>query len=366
MRVQILALCASVALNLDCAAPTSPDPQEQEGELQEGDVFSTDTPLKLELSAPLETLFARHKARAEGAAELSEIGKLTYGERSFDVDVSVRGFTSARACPFPKLAIDFKDKAQVNGTIFHGHGKLRVNTHCGEGTPDGPKAAGRVMSDVSPIREELAYRLVRAAGFETLKTRLSQITYTDTSGATVVVKDHFALVIESGKDAAQRYREAGVIDKETGGYINGKNSREPYGASTFFMEPKLVQRIPALFDLLGNRDWWLAGEYVWNIDVVGTPNAAPQLPLPADLDVSMVVTGGGQWDPGFSKATTLFAADGDSATYFAQKKEAIETALSKYESECTVSKRIMPGDSGFARAHERIDTFFSLPGIAGK
>ena len=56
------------------------------------------------------------------------------------------------------------------------------------------------------MREELIYRMVRAMGIPTYETRVLSIHYEDTAAGNAAI-DTFGAAIETGDDAAQRFKK---------------------------------------------------------------------------------------------------------------------------------------------------------------
>jgi hypothetical protein len=77
--------------------------------------------------------------------------------------------------------VEFPPGADLAGTPFAKHRKFEVNTHCGDSGLDERTHFGRVANQVSPVCEELVYRLIRAAGVATYRTRLANVRWFDTS-----------------------------------------------------------------------------------------------------------------------------------------------------------------------------------------
>ncbi|MDB4994865.1 MAG: hypothetical protein JWM74_2297, partial [Myxococcaceae bacterium] len=217
----VLASAVGVTSLLACSDHSAPsDVEGTSGAVNtdEKDIFGKVDPLSVKISAPLSKLFARYKAGEAdppsadaGAApqerEFSEPGQLVFTNgqetKTLDLRLFIRGESSKYDCVFPKLKIDFADKEQLKKTPFKGHGKMRLNTHCGPGDASARSGMGRVFNGVGPVREELTYRLIRAAGIPTYGTRVVAIHYDDTADKTQL--ETFGMLVESGDDAAQRF-----------------------------------------------------------------------------------------------------------------------------------------------------------------
>lgn len=396
----LLPLACSKPAADDTDVPTTGDDQNIE-EANDGIFKSTDA-IAFKIEAPIAQLFARFKANqadppkpkpeagadageeessGDGKPKFSEPGTLTYGEKKIDIRIQIRGNTSPRDCAFPKYKIEFADKKQTKGTIFQGNKDLRVNSHCGMGGPtDRGGNFGRIQNEISPIREELVYRMIRAAEVPTYRTRIAKIGYTDTSAASpLAAMEAHGLLIESGDLAAKRFAAAGLIDKEKGIYINDPNGQpQNSGADTTKMDDNAIAKVYLAEALASNSDWQFglgSPGYLWNVDVFGIPKEATQLPIPTDYDLSSTVHA--QYDPAtnvpsqLSKFRSAFAAKPEvskaATEHFKSKREAIEKEIAAVEAAGIAAKRLPTTDGktttdpGFVFAKKQVEIFFAQP-----
>lgn len=394
------AACSKPAAD-DADVPTTGDDQHIE-EAADG-IFKSHDVIAFKIEAPIAQLFARFKANqadppkpkpeagadageeeeetGDGKPKYSEPGKLTYGEKTIDIRIQIRGNTSPRDCAFPKYKIEFADKKQTKGTIFQGNKDLRVNSHCGMGGPtDRGGQFGRIQNEISPIREELVYRMIRAAEVPTYRTRIAKIGYKDSSAASplAAIEAH-GLLIESGELAAKRFAAAGLIDKEKGIYINDPNGQpQNSGADTTKMDDAAIAKVYLAEALASNTDWQFqlgSPGYMWNVDVFGIPKEATQLPIPTDYDLSSTVHA--QYDPAssvpsqISKFRSAFSAKPEvskaAVAHFKSKREAIEKEIAAVEAAGIAAKRLPSTDGktttdpGFAYAKKQVEIFFAQP-----
>jgi hypothetical protein len=346
---------------------------------KEKDVFSKPEALSVKLSAPLSKLFARYKAGeadppqdagADAAPvgwqepEFSEAGQLVYTNedketKSLDLRVYVRGESSKNDCPFTKLKISFADKEQLKKTPFKGHSKMRLNTHCGPGDASARSGMGRVFNGVGPVREELTYRLIRAAGIPTYKTRVIAVHYDDTADKSQL--DTFGMLVESGDDAAQRFA------KLTPPLIaEGAEYLAPNDAFSVQITPENTAQISIAEAFSGNKDW--GGTH--NIDTFAVPKATTGLQIAQDFDLGAITLGdiAHYWKgsapitdakQGLSNATVA-------ASIRTQKNE-MEAAYREQEKAMIAAKAIASDDGetttdpGFLEAKKRIKELFDLP-----
>lgn len=405
---------ALVALPAGCSPAADDGTDSSRDHLDEpaGAIFTSLETVPFKLDAPFAQLIGRFRSGAadppkpakdggadsdggdEGGApkpptvkkpDFSEPGHVVFGGKTFDVKVAIRGNTSPRDCTFPKYSIEFTNKDQVKGTAFQANKKIRVNSHCGDGGPnDRGGQFQRIQNEISPIREEMVYRLIRASGTPTYRTRLAKISYTDTSAASPLpAMEHHGLVIESGDDAAKRFAAAGLIDKTRGIYMNDPTGQPQFaGAEVSKMKPDDVANVYLAEAMSSNVDWVFeegrfgGGESsFWNVDVFGVPHEATQLPIPQDFDLASAVHLLRDPSTEVPSQMRLFhdlaSAQPDiakaAAARFKAKKAAIVGELAALE-KAGVSAGRLPStdqvtttDPGFVAAHKALDIFFALP-----
>ncbi len=361
-------------------------------------VFRSTNEFEFALEAPFAQLIARLRsgkadppkpakadAGAEGSEndgpEYSEPGTLKFGSKTLAVHVEIRGNTSAQDCAFPKYKIEFDDKEAIKGTPFQGNKKFRVNSHCGAGgIEDRAGQFQRIQNQISPIREELAYRIVRAAGIPTYRTRLTKIAYSDSSPTNAIADmDQYGLAIESGDAAAKRFAQSGLIDRETGVYLKDPSGRaERGGAEPSKMRPEAVASVFLAETLIGNFDYIFtdSGQF-WNIDVFGVAHQATQLPIPQDFDLACGVLV--NRDPRAEVRRLMdqvrthkldASALQRAAATFKRNESAILREIDTVERERIRAKLIASTDGrtstdkGFVNARAMVDEFFKLKELA--
>jgi hypothetical protein len=158
-----------LALLTACASPAADGASTTEAAASDaaGDVFASEDRFDLNVEAPVAKLIVDHQ-ETDGKIVLAS-------GRRIKMKLSVRGQSSAKPseCTFPKMKIVIDEKEDLRGTPYEGHRKLAINTHCGVREITDKTPLGRIANELSPIREELAYRLVRAIGVPTYRTRLA-------------------------------------------------------------------------------------------------------------------------------------------------------------------------------------------------
>jgi hypothetical protein len=276
----------------------------------EGNFFSNAVN-NIELSFDDTELFAN--VAEGGPEEFAVPGSMAWIEngvpKSIAVEVRVRGQTSREDCTFPKIEVDYK-KAAVVGTMFEGLSKIRLNTHCGEPSEEMTHTEiGRVLGEVGPTREAVAYQLLEVLELNSFRTKLIDVRYNLSSSRVLQRK---ALALESKKNMLKRLGP-GTLFKQLPGDsgefdIDGEN---PFAALENWTE-ELLNRAPrdhllrvVLFHaLIGNGDYSVGIKDLlgldrhfmitpispfWNTPLFLNPQLESEL-LPADFDVALATT----------------------------------------------------------------------------
>lgn len=374
MRTTISAFwCAVAAASIYACAPAEDDAAggDQAAVEKEIDLYDAPGALSVKFSAPFSTLFARLKnwdedKMPEGgdpakfkSGAFSEPGKVIFKvgatEKVVDTRFYIRGESSKSDCPFPKLKLDFSDKEQLKGTPFKGHGEVRINTHCGPGDQQTRSELGRVMHGVGPVREELAYRVVRAMGINTYKSRVLAVTYDDTASKEQTVT--FAMALESGDDAAHRFTKLGLVEEGAELLDSAKTSTE---------ENKAYVAIGQAF--AGNKDWNFNGH---NTDFFGKEDAPGGYMIPQDFDLGAVVLADvAKYWKGMAQiadAAEHLKKPGVAALIKAHQADVLK-ALDDAEATAIKAKAVTgkakkSTDPGFAEARKRVTELFDRPEV---
>jgi hypothetical protein len=315
-------------------------------------LFSTQQPLEITLEAPLQQIFGKgakdDKFTAKGVLSYRDSGR---GSAVVipEVAVSVRGHTSKREteCSFPKLKVEFGDKAARDASIFSDLDSIRIGTHCGENPGEElTPGFGRLANEKSPIREAFVYRLLGAMEVPTAKARPARITYVDTgAGGAPLVRS--ALLLEDDEEVKRRMKATGEITME-----QFTNARDRFS-------PADTARLAFAEAMIGNFDWCLrfypgdtyrcnAKLPLWNVAAFER-RGTTALPVIADFDLAGMVVGRHRWfgkvyDVNFvpsrssievevlsqvQRTRSLFARDllDDARRYFAERKSTAYDAL---------------------------------------
>jgi hypothetical protein len=338
------------------------------------DLYGTSEHLPLQMAVPFGSLLQSYRA---GQTDAEVTGTMTVAGKALDIKVAIRGNTSPKDCTFPKYKVELTRPAQAEGTPFQGHKKFRVNSHCGTGGPgDHAGRFNRVQNQISPIREDLAYRIVRAAGVPTYQTRLSQISYSDTSAnGALAATTQYGMLIEAGGEAAKRFMNAGLVGAGSS-YLNDSRGR-PVQAGAMYsgMRSEQVARVFLAEALLANYDWIFKDNDLWNIDVFGVPNQAGQLPIPQDFDLSSIVQAIQDPDVQINAQMYKFRSTfgnmpsvvSAAASTFIARRAAVEAELALAERQGIAAGRlptvngVTTTDIGFLNARREIAVFYALP-----
>lgn len=133
------------------------------------------------------------------------------GTRELPVSVGVRGNSRQIFCDFKPIKLDFDDQDSLIGTVFeNAQSKLKLVTHC-LNDPEKREAGNQRI-----LKEYAAYQVMESLGYPSMKARLIQAKYRNSSGA--LVGESYAFFTEPKKDLARRCgatyseREEGVDD----------------------------------------------------------------------------------------------------------------------------------------------------------
>ncbi len=134
-------------------------------------LFRSNDVLEVTISAPFKTLMNKR------SNEEDLPGKLSYVDEAgatveFDIGVRARGLfrRQKRVCPFPPIRLNIK-KSEAKDTLFRKQDKLKLVTHCRNGSERYEQVA---------MREYLAYRFLNELTDFSFRVRLLRITYVNT------------------------------------------------------------------------------------------------------------------------------------------------------------------------------------------
>lgn len=237
-------------------------------------VFQRDDILQVRVEAPLPDIL---RSRGEDA----EYFPATLFYRAADPEevaaalrIKTRGNFRNRAsvCRFPPLMLNFL-RPEVDATIFAGENRLKLVTHC----------QARPRYDQYLLLEYLNYRIYNLLSANSLKVRLLELDYVNsTTGAPLYVKQGF-IIEDSGRFAARR----GLFE------VTLQRARRAW------YDPESALLVGVFQYLIGNTDWSL---------LVGAPDdscchnmlalqsgSGALIAVPYDLDVT------GSVDPDYGR-----------------------------------------------------------------
>lgn len=225
-------------------------------------LFASDSLLVLTVEADFRTLL---KDRDPDGSPYHE-AMLTFTaadgqEVSIDAKLKTRGNFRLKLCDFPPLKLNLPKKA-VKGTVFDGHDKLKMVTHCNN---------KRSVFEQYVLQEYLIYKTYNLFTDISFRVRLAQITYVDTSGKHDP-RTHFAFFIEEDEHLADRH----------GGVIS-----DVVGLPQTFMNPETMQLVSVFQFFIGNTDWVVSALH--NIKLLYRDAAKKPHPIPYDFDWTGVV-----------------------------------------------------------------------------
>jgi hypothetical protein len=145
------------------------------------DFFKETNVTQFVLKAPF-TKMAEIKKNTLNFIELKKYkfeGHISYllDQKNIDVpvEISIKGFTSAVYCKFPKLELKIQNGKD---SVFGGLKKIDLNTHCDD-TLGSNKSDPFIISMSSPNREVVLYRIQEILGLKVLRTKPVQLSYFD-------------------------------------------------------------------------------------------------------------------------------------------------------------------------------------------
>jgi hypothetical protein len=192
--------------------------------LRAAPLFEADTPIEIELTGPLWTLFETREERKEWPFRLNT---QTF---EFNLLVKARGNSRMRICAFPPLRLNFK-KGQLEGTPFEGQDKLKLVTLC--------KKGDRSRADV--MEEYAAYKIFSLFSDISFRVRLVNIKYNDTDDRIhEKFRQSYGFLIENQDHLAKR--------------VGGRLSEIPAVALNRIDE-KQAALLYIYQYLIGNTDW---------------------------------------------------------------------------------------------------------------
>ena len=176
---------------------------------------------------------------------------------SIPLRIRTRGHSRRVLCAFAPLRLELP-KEQTKGTVFDGHGALKLGTHC------------RTEFEEYVLREHAAYRIYNLLTPRSFRTRLAKATYVDASSKKVQ-GIRYGMFIEDDDDVAKR--------------LGGQIVDIP--KMTFNRVDMETMTLMALFEyMIGNTDMSLHVQH--NVRLTQTPEGM-RYPVPYDFDYAGLV-----------------------------------------------------------------------------
>ncbi|HET6628295.1 MAG TPA: hypothetical protein VFG91_00810 [Woeseiaceae bacterium] len=183
----MLLACPAAAQTAGESAVSEPDTAAQP-------LFASQDTLAVRIEAPFSTLM-----RERSETEQLE-GTLTYADPSgiehvLDVKLRTRGIYRRQkdTCEFAPIRVNFR-KNHVAGTVFAGQDKLKLVTHCENGSD---------AYEQYVLKEYLAYKIFNAMTDDSFRARLMHVTYVD-SDRDGDSRTRYAFFIEDNDRLAER------------------------------------------------------------------------------------------------------------------------------------------------------------------
>jgi hypothetical protein len=231
-------------------------------------LFADQATLAVRIEAPFTTLMRERSDTEEYDGTLAYTDAAG-AEKILDVKLRTRGIYRRRedTCEFAPIRLNFRKK-QVEGTEFAGQDKLKLVTHCENGSDSYQQYV---------LKEYLAYRIYNALTPYSFGARLLHVTYVD-SERNGAAQTRYAFVIEDNDLLAER--------------IGGQKA-EVRTADYRQMDGKQANLVTVFQYLIGNTDFSMIKpdkdkDCCHNVELFSiTPRE--YVPVPYDFDFSGIV-----------------------------------------------------------------------------
>jgi hypothetical protein len=240
--------------------PDEPAMAERRRQAEQRRLFRSDEPLAITLSADFDAVGRDRDPKSEKTYPATiEFTNDDGTPGRLALRVRTRGYSrrNIAICAFAPLRLDFV-RAQSSGTVFEGHGALKLGTHCRPG------------SEEIVLREYAIYRMFNLLTPNSFRARLARVKYVDArSGRTDV--EQYGLLIEDDDDVARRL-EGRITTIEQ--LIFGR------------LDTDAVSLMMLFEYMVGNTDFSIYVQH--NVRVVQTRQGR-RYPVPYDFDFSGLV-----------------------------------------------------------------------------
>ena len=182
--------------------------------------------------------------------------------QSMPLRIRTRGHSrrNVRTCTFAPLRLEF-EKARTKGTVFDGHGALKLGTHCRDGQQE------------IILREHAIYKTFNLLTPRSFRSRVAKVTYLDAASGKVVA-DEAGLFIEDDDDVAKRL-EGRITTVERPLFVT--------------IEPGSLNLMMLFEYMIGNTDFSIIEQH--NVRLVQTREGR-RFAVPYDFDYSGLANAG--------------------------------------------------------------------------
>jgi hypothetical protein len=272
----------------------------------QGGLFSSYEPISAKLSAPLTKLFSFRQVGHSNFKDHPVNGTLTIGEKTYPVKLTLKGYSSAIMCPFPK--IEFKIMGHdKHDPLFEEARSFDLNTHCASPEQNTDSA---FRASFYNHREAVLYRILDILQIPTYRARPAYFRYRDEDqegsdyGATFE-----AFFLEDAGAFMERLNAQeirGIADPDKDDILKRHPEKEnEFQFKSINESPEVdsedAARIALFQYMIGNYDWFIkvdaddmrsAQDFrnLWNTKIVAFPDGKWVM-FPQDFNLSTAITG---------------------------------------------------------------------------
>ena len=230
---------------------------ERKREAERRRLFRSDEPLRVTLKADFRAVMRDRDP--DSATTFPATISFPDGDgavQSMPLRIRTRGHSrrNVRTCSFAPLRLEF-DKARSKGTVFDGHGPLKLGTHCRSGQQE-------VI-----LREHAIYKTFNLLTPRSFRSRVAKMTYLDAATGKLIAEES-GLFIEDDDDVAKRL-EGRIIEAAQPVFVT--------------IDPGSLDLMMLFEYMIGNTDFSIMGQH--NVRVVQT-EAGRRFAVPYDFDYS--------------------------------------------------------------------------------
>ncbi len=182
---------------------------ERKKEAERRRLFRSEDPLEATLSADFKAVMRDRDPKSTVTFPATISFQASDGsKKSIPLKIRTRGHSRRNpvTCSFAPLRLEF-DKASTKGTVFDGHGPLKLGTQCRKG-------AEEVV-----LREYAIYKMFNLLTPNSFRARLAKMTYVDAATSKVVAR--------GGRSLHRRRRRCGEADGGTDHHARQPAVRAP-------------------------------------------------------------------------------------------------------------------------------------------